>query len=86
MLSVVTDDLPCVLLLPYLYRDARPHVARAGRQHRGEFLQDFTAQGRVGLSFRYDAGARSFLCPNQPVRSLNGYRGKTIAYRKLRGS
>ena len=41
-----------------------------------EFLQDFTAQGRVGLSW-YDAGARSFYA-RQPVRSLNDLQGKTI--------
>ena len=41
-----------------------------------EFLQGFTAQGRVGLSW-YDAGARSFYA-RQPVRSLNDLQGKTI--------
>ena len=41
-----------------------------------EFLQDFAAQGRVGLSW-YDAGARSFYA-RQPVRSLNDLQGKTI--------
>ena len=39
-------------------------------------MQDFTAQGRVGLSW-YDAGARSFYA-RQPVRSLNDLQGKTI--------
>ena len=60
-LSVATDDLPRlnVLLLPYLYRDA-DHMWRVLDGSIGaEFLQDFTAQGRVGLSW-YDAGARSF--------------------------
>ena len=77
-LSVVTDDLPRlnVLLLPYLYRDA-DHMWRVLDGSIGaEFLQDFTAQGRVGLSW-YDAGARSFYA-RQPVRSLNDLQGKTI--------
>ena len=77
-LSVVTDDLPRlnVLLLPYLYRDA-DHMWRVLDGSIGaEFLQDFTAQGRVGLSW-YDAGARSFYA-RQPVRSLNDLLGKTI--------
>ena len=39
-------------------------------------MQDFTAHGRVGLSW-YDAGARSFYA-RQPVRSLNDLQGKTI--------
>ena len=39
-------------------------------------MQDFAAQGRVGLSW-YDAGARSFYA-RQPVRSLNDLQGKTI--------
>ena len=77
-LSVATDDLPRlnVLLLPYLYRDA-DHMWRVLDGSIGaEFLQDFTAQGRVGLSW-YDAGARSFYA-RQPVRSLNDLQGKTI--------
>ena len=77
-LSVVTDDLPRlnVLLLPYLYRDA-DHMWRVLDGSIGaEFLQGFTAQGRVGLSW-YDAGARSFYA-RQPVRSLNDLQGKTI--------
>ena len=77
-LSVVTDDLPRlnVLLLPYLYRDA-DHMWRVLDGSIGaEFLQDFTAQGRVGLSW-YDAGARSFYA-RQPVRSLSDLQGKTI--------
>ncbi len=48
-LSVVTDDLPRlnVLLLPYLYRDA-DHMWRVLDGSIGaEFLQGFTAQGRV---------------------------------------
>ena len=60
-LSVATNDLPRlnVLLLPYLYRDA-DHMWRVLDGSIGaEFLQDFTAQGRVGLSW-YDAGARPF--------------------------
>ena len=65
-----------VLLLPYLYRDA-DHMWRVLDGSIGaEFLQDFTAQGRVGLSW-YDAGARSFYA-RQPVRSLNDLQGKTI--------
>mgnify|MGYP000661142994 CR=1 FL=1 len=74
-LSVVTDDLPRlnVLLLPYLYRDA-DHMWRVLDGSIGaEFLQDFTAQGRVGLSW-YDAGARSFYA-RQPVRR-HGTAGK----------
>ena len=69
-LSVATDDLPRLnVLLPYLYRDA-DHMWRVLDGSIGaEFLQDFTAQGRVGLSW-YDAGARSFYA-RQPVRSLN---------------
>ena len=77
-LSVATDDLPRlnVLLLPYLYRDA-DHMWRVLDGSIGaEFLQDFTAQGRVGLSW-YDAGARSFYA-RQPVRSLSDLQGKTI--------
>ena len=77
-LSAATDDLPRlnVLLLPYLYRDA-DHMWRVLDGSIGaEFLQDFTAQGRVGLSW-YDAGARSFYA-RQPVRSLNDLQGKTI--------
>ena len=77
-LSVATDDLPRlnVLLLPYLYRDA-DHMWRVLDGSIGtEFLQDFAAQGRVGLSW-YDAGARSFYA-RQPVRSLNDLQGKTI--------
>ena len=77
-LSVATDDLPRlnVLLLPYLYRDA-DHMWRVLDGSIGaEFLQDFTAQGRVVLSW-YDAGARSFYA-RQPVRSLNDLQGKTI--------
>ena len=77
-LSVATDDLPRlnVLLLPYLYRDA-DHMWRVLDGSIGaEFLQDFTAQGRVGLSW-YDAGARSFYA-RQPVHSLNDLQGKTI--------
>ena len=77
-LSVATDDLPRlnVLLLPYLYRDA-DHMWRVLDGSIGaDFLQDFTAQGRVGLSW-YDAGARSFYA-RQPVRSLNDLQGKTI--------
>ena len=72
-LSVVTDDLPRlnVLLLPYLYRDA-DHMWRVLDGSIGaEFLQDFTAQGRVGLSW-YDAGCPLVLCPSagaQPKRS-----------------
>ena len=65
-----------MLLLPYLYRDA-DHMWRVLDGSIGtEFLQDFTAQGRVGLSW-YDAGARSFYA-RQPVRSLNDLQGKTI--------
>lgn len=77
-LSAATDDLPRlnVLLLPYLYRNA-DHMWRVLDGSIGaEFLQDFTAQGRVGLSW-YDAGARSFYA-RQPVRSLNDLQGKTI--------
>ena len=77
-LSVAADDLPRlnVLLLPYLYRDA-DHMWRVLDGSIGaEFLQGFTAQGRVGLSW-YDAGARSFYA-RQPVRSLNDLQGKTI--------
>ena len=71
-LSVATDDLPRlnVLLLPYLYRDA-DHMWRVLDGSIGaEFLQDFTAQGRVGLSW-YDA-CPLVLCPPagaQPERS-----------------
>ena len=77
-LSAATDDLPRlnVLLLPYLYRNA-DHMWRVLDGSIGaEFLQDFTAHGRVGLSW-YDAGARSFYA-RQPVRSLNDLQGKTI--------
>ena len=77
-LSVAADDLPRlnVLLLPYLYRDA-DHMWRVLDGSIGEaFLQDFTAQGMVGLSW-YDAGARSFYA-RQPVRSLSDLQGKTI--------
>ena len=77
-LSVAADDLPRlnVLLLPYLYRDA-DHMWRVLDGSIGEaLLQDFTAQGMVGLSW-YDAGARSFYA-RQPVRSLNDLQGKTI--------
>ena len=64
-----------VLLLPYLYRNA-DHMWRVLDGIIGaEFLQDFTAQGRVGLSW-YDAGARSFYA-RQPVHSLNDLQGKT---------
>ena len=65
-----------VLQLPFLYTDA-PQMWRVLDGSIGaEFLQDFTAQGRVGLSW-YDAGARSFYA-RQPVRSLNDLQGKTI--------
>ena len=77
-LSVVTDDLPRlnVLLLPYLYRDA-DHMWRVLDGSIGaEFLQDFTAQGRVGLSW-YDAGARSFYS-DKSLRSLEDLQGMTI--------
>ena len=77
-LSVATDDLPRlnVLLLPYLYRDA-DHMWRVLDGSIGaEFLQDFTAQGRVGLSW-YDAGARSFYS-DKSLRSLEDLQGMTI--------
>ena len=77
-LSVAADDLPRlnVLLLPYLYRDA-DHMWRVLDGGIGEeFLQDFSAQNMVGLSW-YDAGARSFYA-RQPVRALSDLEGKTI--------
>jgi tripartite ATP-independent transporter DctP family solute receptor len=77
-LSAATDDLPRlnVLLLPYLYRNA-DHMWRVLDGSIGaEFLQDFTAHGRVGLSW-YDAGARSFYA-KQPIRSLNDLAGTTV--------
>ena len=77
-LSVLADDLPKlnVLLLPYLYRDAA-HMWRVLDGDIGEaFLQDFSAQNMVGLSW-YDAGARSFYA-RQPVCSLSDLEGKTI--------
>ena len=77
-LSAATDDLPRlnVLLLPYLYRDA-DHMWRVLDGSIGaEFLQDFTAQGRVGLSW-YDAGARSFYS-DKSLRSLEDLQGMTI--------
>ena len=77
-LSAATDDLPRlnVLLLPNLYRDADQMWRVLDGSIRAEFLQDFTAQGRGGLSW-HDAGARSFYA-RQPVRSLNDLQGKTI--------
>ncbi len=77
-LSAATDDLPRlnVLLLPYLYRSA-DHMWRVLDGSIGaEFLQDFTAQGRVGLSW-YDAGARSFYS-DKSLRSLEDLQGMTI--------
>ena len=77
-LSAATDDLPRlnVLLLPYLYRNA-DHMWRVLDGSIGaEFLQDFTAQGRVGLSW-YDAGARSFYS-DKSLRSLEDLQGMTI--------
>ena len=65
-----------VLQLPYLYTDADQMWRVLDGSIGAEFLQDFTAQGRVGLSW-YDAGARSFYA-RQPVRSLNDLQGKTI--------
>ena len=63
-------------LIHIFYRDA-DHMWRVLDGSIGaEFLQDFTAQGRVGLSW-YDAGARSFYA-RQPVRSLSDLQGKTI--------
>ena len=77
-LSAATDDLPRlnVLLLPYLYRNA-DHMWRVLDGSIGaEFLQDFTAHGRVGLSW-YDAGARSFYS-DKSLRSLEDLQGMTI--------
>ena len=77
-LSAATDDLPRlnVLLLPYLYRNA-DHMWRVLDGSIGaEFLQDFTAHGRVGLSW-YDAGARSFYS-DKSLCSLEDLQGMTI--------
>ena len=77
-LSQLAEYIPAlsVLQLPYLYEDASQMWRVLDGSIGAEFLQDFTAQGRVGLSW-YDAGSRSFYA-RQPVRSLNDLQGKTI--------
>lgn len=77
-LSSVSDDLPIlnVLQLPFLYEDS-DHMWRILDGPLGEeFLQVFSQQNLVGLSW-YDAGARCFYS-DSPIRSADDLAGEIV--------
>lgn len=77
-LSAVSDELPVlnVLQLPFLYEDADHMWRILDGQIGADFLEVFSQQNLVGLSW-YDAGARGFYS-TQPITSAADLAGKVV--------